>query len=182
MLSYKLWLCYHTYNGVLWSIIWVWWQRYSGCAVRYNWCEVRYNSFDVMSRVFWYHKLWVRCHIQCLLGHIYSRCDVISSVCVISSIPCVWSHRHRHEECDVIYSGCLVLTKSVSCQIEMICIHRHSGCYVTDIVTVMSQVQGMRCCKLWMWPHIQQIWCYEFSGYDVIYGAYDVRYIVVVLS
>ena len=182
MLSYILWLCYHTYNGVVWSIIWVWLQRYSGCAVRCNQCEVRYNSFGVMSRVLWCHKSWVRCHIQCIFSHIYSRCDVISRVCVISLIPCVWSHTHRHEECDVIYSGCIVLTQCVSCQIELICIHRHSGCYVTDIVAVMPQVQWMRCYKLWMWPHIQHIWCHECSVYDVIYSAYDVTYIVGVLS
>ena len=103
--------------GVVWLIIWVWWQRYSGCAVRYNRCEVRYNCFDVKSRVLWCHKLWVRCHIQCILCHIYRRCAVINRVCVISLIQWVWSHRYRHEECDVIYSGCIVLTQCVSCQI-----------------------------------------------------------------
>ena len=115
----------HTYCGgviihtmvVVWSIIWVWWQWYSGCAVRYNWREVRYNSFDVMSRVLWCHKSWVRCHIHCLLCHICSRCHVINRVCVLSSIQWVWSHRHRHEECDVIFSGCIVLTQCVPCQI-----------------------------------------------------------------
>ena len=102
--------------GVVWLIIWVWWQRYGGCAVRYNQCEVRYN-FKVMSRVLWCYKWWVRCHIQCIFCHICSRCDVINRVCVISLIQWVWSHRYRHEECDVIYSGCIVLTQCVSCQI-----------------------------------------------------------------
>ena len=114
MMSYILWLCYHTYNGGCMIDNLVWWQRYSGCAVRYNQCEVRYNSFDVMSRVLRCHKSWVRCHIQCILCHIYSRCDVINRVCVIPLIQWVWSHRHRHEECDVIYSGCIVLTQCVS--------------------------------------------------------------------
>ena len=103
--------------GVVWSIIWVWWQRYTGCSFRYNRCEVRYNSFDITNRVLWCHKSWVRCHIQCIMCHIYNRCDVINRVCVLSSIEWVWSHRHRHEECDVIYSGCIVLTQCVSSQI-----------------------------------------------------------------
>ena len=112
------WGCVIIYKmGVVWAMIWVWWQRYSGCAVRYNRCEVRYNRFYVMSRVLWCHKSWVRCHIQCLLCHIYSRCDVINRVCVISLIQWVWSHRHRHEGFDVIYSGCIVLTQCVSYQI-----------------------------------------------------------------
>ena len=103
--------------GVLWLIILVWWQRYSGCAVRYIRPEGRYNSFHIMRRVLWCHKSWVRCHIQCLLCHIYSTWDVINRVCVISSIQWVWSPRHRHEKCDVIYRGFIVLTQCVSCQI-----------------------------------------------------------------
>ena len=103
--------------GVVWSIIWVWWQRYTGCAFRYNRCEVRYNSFDITNRVLWCHKSWVRCHIQCIMCHIYNRCDVINRVCVLSSIEWVWPYRHRHEECDVIYNGCIVLTQCVSSQI-----------------------------------------------------------------
>ena len=114
--TYCGWVIIHTI-GVLWSTIWVWRQRYSGCAIRYNRCEVRYNNFDVMSRVLLCHKWRGRCYIQCILLHIYSRCDVINRVFVISSIQGVWSHRHRHEECDVIYSGCIVLTQCISCQI-----------------------------------------------------------------
>ena len=101
---------------------------------------MRYNSFEVMSRVLLCHKSWVRCHIECILCDKYSRCDVIKRVDIISSIQLVRSPRHRHEECDVMYSGCIVLSQCVSCQIYLICFHKHSGCYVTDIVAVMSQV------------------------------------------
>ena len=52
-------------------------------------CYVRYNSFDIMNRVFWCHKSCVRCHKQCIRCHIYSRCDIINTVCVISSIQWV---------------------------------------------------------------------------------------------
>ena len=157
---YLIWC--HTYcgcviihtMGVVWPIIWGWWQRYSRFALRYNCCELRYNNFDVMSRVLLYHKSWVMCRIHCILCHIYSRYDVMIRVWVISSIQCVWSHRHRHEVCDVIYSGCTVLTQCVSCEILLTYIHKHSGCYVTDTVAVMSQVYWMRCHKLWMWCHL----------------------------
>ena len=58
MMSYILWLCYHTYNGgymidnlgVMTEIWWMCW--------RYNRCDVRYNSFDVMNRVLSCHKSW----------------------------------------------------------------------------------------------------------------------------
>ena len=103
--------------GVIWLIILVWWQSYSGYAVRYNQREVRYNSLDVMNRVLSCHKSWVRWHIQFILCHLYSKCDVINSVCVISSVQWVWSHRYRNGECDVRYSGCIVLTLCASCQI-----------------------------------------------------------------
>ena len=37
----------------------------------------------------------------------------------------------------------------------MICIHKHSGCYVTDIVAVMSQVYSgcdvMNCVEVMSW-------------------------------
>ena len=100
MWCHMLFIWYHTYcgcviihtMGVVWSIIWVWWQRYSGCTLRYNRCELRYNRFDVMSRVLWCHKSWVSCHIECILCRIYSRCDVINRVCVISSMQWLWSH------------------------------------------------------------------------------------------
>ena len=101
--------------AVVWSIISGWWQRYSGCALRYNWCEVRYNSFDVMSRVLWCHKSWVRCRIHCILCHIYSRCDVINRVYVITSIECVWSQRQRHEVCDTCLCMCETGTQPSVC-------------------------------------------------------------------
>ena len=103
-------------------------------------CDVRYNSFDIMNRVFWCHKSWVRCHILCTACPIYSGCVIINTVCVISSIQWVWSHRYRHGGCDVRYSGCIVLTLCLWCQIEFIYIHKHTGYYVTDIMAVMSQV------------------------------------------
>ena len=99
--------------GVIGSIIWVWWQTYSGCAVRYNGCDVRYTSFDAMNRVLWCHKAWVWCHIYYILCHTYSMCDIIHTVCVISLIEWVWSHRYRYGGCDVRYSGCIILTQCV---------------------------------------------------------------------
>ena len=116
-------LCYQTYNGVLCSIIWMWWQRYSGCAVRYYQCEVRYNSFDVMSRVLWCHKWWVRCHIQCILCHICSWCDAINRVCVISSIQCF-----HHAETDM---------KSLMSYMCLYCLN--TVCFMLNIVYMYSE-------------------------------------------
>ena len=45
-----------------------------------------------MDRVLWCHKSLVRCHIQCIMCHKYSKCHVINTVCVISS------HTHMHHK------------------------------------------------------------------------------------
>ena len=116
--------------AVLSYIQWGLYDRWSGCDDRdtvdvlSDIISVRWNIIALMSWVeLRCHKSWVRCHIQCILCHIYSRCYVINRVCVISSIQWVWSHRHRHEVCDVIYSGCIVLTQ----------------CFMSNIVDIHSQ-------------------------------------------
>ena len=49
MMSYILWICYHTYNGgCMIDNLGVMTEIH--CAVRQYQCEVRYNSFEVMSR------------------------------------------------------------------------------------------------------------------------------------
>ena len=46
-------------------------------------CDVRYNSFNIMNRGFCCHKSCVRCDTQWVMWHIYSRCDIINTVCYI---------------------------------------------------------------------------------------------------
>ena len=84
-----------------------------------------------MDRVFWCHNSWVKCHIQCILCHKYSRCHIINTkewcqkVWLWCHVECVWCHmcakwqnfqnccdrsiqrvfQHRYSGCDAKYSG-----------------------------------------------------------------------------
>ena len=104
--------------GVISSIQWMWWHRYSGHDVKYSEC-------DDINTVVWGHKVRMWCLVKCKRCHTYGECDVIQRVGVMLSIQWVGGHRYwlwrllysvyvaLHTGCCFIYRSCDVISTVV---------------------------------------------------------------------
>ena len=116
------------------SIVWVWWNRYSGR-------EGRYIGLDVIHKVVLCPKEWLWCHIEEIWYHECSVCDVIEHD--------HWCHK-VWMWCAVYWVWCNTCAKydelHTCCDVFDTVIHRYRCvchlCDDTDTVAVVSKMVG----------------------------------------
>ena len=99
--------------GVISSVYWMWWHRYSGYYVKYS-------GWDVIKMVVWYHKARMWSLVECKRCHTLSESDVRRSVCDVLNRVRVMTQ----------ISGC-----DVTCIVYM-------WPYILDVVTYIEPIMA----------------------------------------